>query len=380
MDDSQARVPMAAPCAAERALSDEVFLHCHPLSARPGVEEVELNRLELTFEAFRVPAPRRLEALIHSMGRCGQLSALIAVPDTGSRLVLVDGYLRVGALRRLDSDTAWVQVWQCTLGEALLGVLAATHTRGWDAIEEALMVRELTAVLGLSQHAVAQRIGRDVSWVNRRLRLLDSLTEELLEAVCKGVVSSWAASRILAPLARANTAHAHTLLGCLRTEGLSTRELNAWYRHYQRSNRPTRERLVENPALFVHTLRAREEAASLESLRDGPEGQCLSDLRCLEAVFKRVRKRLASVCPPASMPEDLYRACVRVQRAFARFDDDLQRYRVDDPTPHPRGGTHAGGEAHPVARDQSSTEALAQHGTTDLARVGVEPRTGPSAV
>jgi ParB-like chromosome segregation protein Spo0J len=228
----------------------------------------------------------------------------------------------------------------------LLSVLASAQTRGWDAIEEALMVRELVSVLGLSQHEVAQRIGRDASWVNRRLRLLDSLSEELLEAVCQGVLSSWAASRILAPLARANTAHAHALLGSLRTQALSTRELNAWYRHYSQANRATRERLVDNPALFVHTLRAREEAASLERLREGPEGQCLADLQCLEAILKRLRKRLASVCTHAALPADLQQAFAGMKRAFTHLDNDLQGYRIDDPTPHPRSGPHTGCESH----------------------------------
>ena len=379
MSELEPRGPKPATGAA-LALGEDVFRVSHPLSTRPGVEEVELGALELRFEALRVPARRQLEALVRSMQRSGQLNAVLAVREGNSPLVLLDGYRRVRALRRLGADTVWAQVWECELSEALLGVLAATDSRGWEAIEEALLVRELTGVLGLSQHAVAQRTGRDVSWVNRRLKLVESLSEELLEAVCRGELSSWAASRILAPLARANTAHAHALLGALRAQPFSTRDLHAWYQHYQRANRPTRERLVENPALFVRTLRAREEASSSERMRDGPEGQCLADLGCLEAVLKRVRKRLASVCAHTSMPEDLHHACTRMKRAFARLDDDLQRYRVDDPTPYPRGGTHAGSEADTVARDQPHPEALAQHGTADLAPVHVAPQTRASTV
>ena len=44
------------------------------------------------------------------------------------------------------------------------------------------MLRELAGEAGLSQHELARRTGRDVSWVNRRLKLLDALSEELLEA------------------------------------------------------------------------------------------------------------------------------------------------------------------------------------------------------
>ena len=303
---------MAAPCAAERALSDEAFLHCHPLSARPGVEEVELNRLELPFEAFRVPAPRRLEALIRSMDRCGQLSALVAVPDTGSRLVLVDGYLRVRALRRLGADTAWVEVWQCELSEALLGMLAASQCRGWDAIEEALLIRELTGVLGLSQHAVAQRTGRDVSWVNRRLKLVESLSEELLEAVCQGRALELGGECASSLRWRAPTpTHAHALLAtAVRTQPLyDPRAAGRWYQPtIARANRTTRERLVDAPARCscagARRANARRRPRANACAR-GPKGECLADLRCLEAVLKRLRRRLASDCAHTSMPDDL---------------------------------------------------------------------------
>ena len=130
-------------------------------------------------------------------------------------------------------------------------------------------------------------------------------------------------------------AHAHALLACLGAHPLSTRELHAWYQHNQQANRPTRERLVENPALFVHTLRARDEAASLQRLREGPEGQCLADLGCVEVILKRLRKRLASVCAHAALPDDLHQAFSRIKSALARLDDDVQRYRVDDPAPDP---------------------------------------------
>jgi len=51
--------------------------------------------------------------------------------------------------------------------------------------------------------------------VSRRLALLAQLSEPLQEAVRQGVLSSWAASRVLVPLARANAAEADILLGVL---------------------------------------------------------------------------------------------------------------------------------------------------------------------
>ena len=57
--------------------------------------------------------------------------------------MLIDGYRRVAALRRLGRDTASVEQWACDLTEALLGVLARTQDRPFASIEEALLLREL---------------------------------------------------------------------------------------------------------------------------------------------------------------------------------------------------------------------------------------------
>jgi transcriptional regulator with XRE-family HTH domain len=105
--------------------------------------------------------------------------------------------------------------------------------------------------LGLSQHEIAGRCGRDVSWVSRRLQLLSALPDAALVGVREGRLSSWAASRVVAPLARANAEHADRLLQALSGAPLSTRELRCWFEHYQGASRATRERLVSHPQLFV---------------------------------------------------------------------------------------------------------------------------------
>ena len=143
-----------------------------------------------------------------------------------------------------DFDIKW---WACDLAAAVLGVLARTQSRAFAAIEEALLVRELVQGLRLSQHEVAHRCGRDVSWVSRRLQLLSGLPDAALAAVCAGRLSSWVANRVVAPLARANSEHADQLMKELWIAPLSTRELRCWFEHYQKAGHISRERLVSHP-------------------------------------------------------------------------------------------------------------------------------------
>jgi ParB family transcriptional regulator, chromosome partitioning protein len=291
---------------------------------------LDLHRLDLRFANARVAEPRAVERIARSIERGGQIVPCIAVADPPveilqgvERLVLIDGYRRVAALRRLGRDTARVECWACDLAEGVLGVLARSQSRPLAAIEEALLVRELVQGLGLSQHEIARRSGRDVSWVSRRLQLLVGLSEAILAAVTEGRLSTWAASRVVAPLARANSGHAERLVKALSDTPLATRELRQWFDHYQKAGRLTRERLVDHPHLFLAAVEERIALGVSEGLRDGPEGSCETALRRVNVLIHSVRKRLPNLCP---LSEDLIAAVSLVQTNFEALVQDIKRY------------------------------------------------------
>ena len=209
--------------------------------------ELDLHQLDLRFAASRLVDPQAVARIAQSIERCGQIVPCIVAPAPGGAdagaapLVLIDGYRRVAALRRLGRDTASVEQWTCGLTEAVLGVLARAQDRSFAIIEEALLLRELMQGQGLSQQDLARRCGRDVSWVSRRLQLLSGLPDAALAAVRTGKLSTWAANRVVVPLARANAAHADSLLTALAASPLSTRELQCWFAHYQQAAQTVRE-------------------------------------------------------------------------------------------------------------------------------------------
>jgi ParB family chromosome partitioning protein len=298
--------------------------------------ELDLHRLELRFASSRLVEPRAVARIAHSIERCGQVVPCIVVAASdgtgGERLVLIDGYRRVAALRRLGRDTARVEQWTCDLTDALLGLLARTQNRPFASIEEALLIRELMQGLGLSQHDLARRCGRDVSWVSRRLQLLSGLPDAALTAMRDGRLSSWAASRIVAPLARANTEHADRLLTALAEAPLSSRELRCWFEHYQKAFRSARDHMVSRPRLFIDALRETGEQRAGERLRDGPEGECAADLRSIEAILARLRKRVAALRP---LPRTLIDAAPRLRATVEALISEIQREGGHDPDRDP---------------------------------------------
>jgi ParB-like chromosome segregation protein Spo0J len=332
-------------------------MHSHRL-------ELDLHRLDLRFAASRLVEPTAVDRIARSIERCGQIVPCIVVAAgeasgaDAEHLVLIDGYRRIAALRRLGRDTARVEQWSCGLTEAVLGVLARGQDRPFAGIEEALLLRELMQGQGLSQHELARRCGRDVSWVSRRLQLLAGLSEAALATVRTGKLSAWAATRVVVPLARANAAHADALLAALAATPLTTRELQHWFDHYQQVARAVRERMVSHPRLFLDALQADDERRSGARLRDGPEGECLADLRCLEAVLARLRQRVANLHP---LPPALLAALPRLQAAMDVLTRTIAREETHDPDRDPHHCAHVAGAGPQFARDQPPAGAVAQH-------------------
>lgn len=248
------------------------------------VKEVEIAMLDLRYAHTRVVQQDRLLSLAVSLDTCGQIRpVVIAAP-----FVLVDGYRRVEALKICGRDTVMAQVWDCGEGQALLRLLCVQ--RRWDAVEEAAIIRELVRGHGLTQAQVARMLCKDPSWVDRRLSLLDSLPEEILDSVKSGRVSSWAASRVLAPLARANADHASAINGWLVREHVSTRDLKTFFDHYKKSGQRVRERMVLAPSLFIKTLGAQRCMREAGEIREGPEGKWINDLGSAARIVKRLSK------------------------------------------------------------------------------------------
>jgi ParB-like chromosome segregation protein Spo0J len=226
------------------------------------------------------------------MERFGQILPVIVLRKGDNSFVLIDGYLRVKALKRCLRDTVLAEIWEGNEEEALVQILARAHSRKWDLLEEAALLRELHDQHHLSQSRIASRVGRKQSWVSGRLALYRVLSEDLLESIRKGSISTWAATRVIAPIARAIPEHAQVLSENLSKASLSTRELTLLFRHYQKANRRQRENIVRDPGLFLRALHAREEAVEAKSLKEGLEGKWLREFRLIAHLLRGLLKEV----------------------------------------------------------------------------------------
>ena len=90
--------------------------------------DIDLHLVDLRYARARLIETRAVERLAHSIEQYGQLLPCIVVADA-ERLVLLDGYRRIAALRRLGRDTVNAEQWSCDLAQGLLEVLTRSQSR-----------------------------------------------------------------------------------------------------------------------------------------------------------------------------------------------------------------------------------------------------------
>jgi len=297
------------------------------------VKEIEIAQLHLRYAHTRIEWPQRVLALASSIERFGQILPVIVLREGDNSFVLIDGYLRVKALKRCLRDTVMAQIWEGKEEDALAQILAQANSRKWDLLEEAALLRELHDQYHLSQGKIASMVGRKQSWVSGRLALYNALSEDLLESIRKGAISTWAATRVIAPIARAIPEHARVLSDNLSKASLSTRELTLLFHHYQKANRNQRDNMVRDPFLFLKALGAKKEAAEAKALKEGPEGKWLRDLRVIAHMLRGLIREVPKLFFPGQSHLDrrvLLTSFEESKEQWVKLETRIRRYDRDD--------------------------------------------------
>jgi ParB/RepB/Spo0J family partition protein len=170
---------------------------CAKAEVRIGVAELDDG-----LGALRLCAAAELDVVRQSLERHGQLQPLIAFHDAGVLKVL-DGHKRLRAARGLGWTELRTSIVEVEAIEAKVWLFELHRHQGLSELEEAWVIRSLCRDDGLTQGAIAHRLGRDKSWVSRRLLLVEGLDEAVQADVRLGLLAPRAAVA-LSPLPRGN--------------------------------------------------------------------------------------------------------------------------------------------------------------------------------
>jgi ParB/RepB/Spo0J family partition protein len=168
-------------------------------------QRLMLPQIDRRYAALRLAAPEQLRRLRGSVQREGiRHPVVVSCAVEAARWVLLDGFKRVRVAEELGLKEVWAQVVRLDVSQAKAAIIKCNQARpGLCEIEEAWIVRSLIREQGLRQVQVGQLLGREKSWVCRRLRLAEALEPALQEDLRLGLLSATVA-RELSRLPRGN--------------------------------------------------------------------------------------------------------------------------------------------------------------------------------
>ena len=321
--------------------------------------QLEFHQLDRRWEHLRVRQPHRQRRLMASLAESGQQTPIVVVlgAEERERYLVIDGYKRIAALEQLGRDTIEATVWAMSAADALLLERSLRCRAQESALEQGWLLVEMEQSFGYGLEELAQRFDRSVSWVSRRLALVELLPESIQQQVREGKLGAQLAMKYLVPMARVSPEDCVRMASAFVQQHCNTREAGQLYAAWREGSRVVRERVLAEPELFLKTQRrvpaSRPAAAGVER-----------DLEMAVAILRRTGRRLAEALPEmnAAQQEQAQRRIESVRRELNRMSDRIGKEQEPKHAEPGAANHHYGteGERSEQPRDRARTEGVAR--------------------
>src|SRR5438876_1959755 len=249
-----------------------------------------------TYECWNAQRQRQLLA---SLATSGQQTPIIVVAhsDQPDRYLVIDGYKRIAALQQLGRDTVEAVVWPMNEVQALVLDRSLHWSEPESALEEGWLLAELEQRFGYGLEELARQFDRSVSWVSRRLALVELLPDSVQQQVRVGEIPAQVAMKYLVPVARGSLDDCQQMAAAFARHKFTSRQAGQLYVAWREASPQIRQRLLEQPQLFLKAQRETEPQAA-----GSPLQELLRDLEMIAAIARQELGRLAARIPQEAKP------------------------------------------------------------------------------
>ena len=324
--------------------------------------QLEFYQLDRRWEHFKVRRPARQRRLLASLAEAGQQTPIVVVAaaDQPDRYLVIDGYKRIAALQQLGRDTVEAVVWPLSEAEALLLDRSLRFSEHETALEQGWLLAEMEQRFGYGLEELARRFDRSVSWVSRRLALVELLPEAIQQQVREGKISAHVAMKYLVPVARISLEDGERMAAAFAKHHCDTRQAGQLYAAWRDGSPVIRQRILEEPGLFFKAQRQAEPKAP-----PAPAAELLRDLEMALAIVNRASRGLAGAAPQMDrnqLEEARYkidRIHHQLHRLAGSIQQEQQQHVKLSATNHDSGTERPGSEQ---TRDRTGVEGFASDG------------------
>jgi ParB family chromosome partitioning protein len=302
--------------------------------------KLEFHQLERRYEHLRSRDRQGQRRLLASLAASGQQTPIVVVvvSDKPDRYQVIDGYKRVAALEQLGRDTVEAIVWDMSEADALVLDRSMRLSEKETALEQGWLLAELEQRFGYSLEDLARRFDRSVSWVSRRLSLVEQLPETVQQRVRAGEISAHVAMKYLAPVARANLSDCQRMAEAFSKHRFSSRQAGELYTAWRDASASMRQRILDSPQLF---LKAHQQVSPQPG---SAAGELLRDLAMVLAITNRAGRRWVRAAPLMG-PNELESARRKIECAVKDLTHLAERLEKEQEHAEPKPTNNDSGTA-----------------------------------
>lgn len=319
--------------------------------------KLEFHQLDRRYEHLRSRNRQGQQRLLASLAAAGQQTPIVVVvvSDKPDRYQVIDGYKRIAALEQLGRDTVEAIVWDMSEADALVLDRSMRLSAKETALEQGWLLVELEQRFGYSLEDLARRFDRSVSWVSRRLSLVEQLPETVQQRVRAGEISAHVAMKYLAPVARANLTDCQRMAEAFSKYRFSSRQAGELYAAWRDASASMRQRILDSPQLFLkaHQQVSPQPGSAAEEL--------VRDLAMVLAITNRAGRRWARAAPLMGQAE-LESARRKIECAVKDLTHLAERIEKEQKHAEPKPTDNDSGTAQPgrvQTRDRADAGPLA---------------------
>ncbi len=313
--------------------------------------QLDFHQLDRRGQHLRVQHAERQKRLLASLATSGQQTPIVvvAVANQCNRYLVIDGYKRIAALQQLGRDTVEAVLWPMSEAEALVLDRSLRWSQPESALEEGWLLAELEQRFNYGLEELARQFDRSVSWVSRRLALVELLPESVQQQVRTGEISAQVAMKYLVPVAHGSLEDCRAMAAVFARHKFTSRQAGQLYAAWREATLQIRQRILEQPELFLKAQRQTEPQVAVSSIQE-----LLRDLEMVTAIAHRANRRLMSATAELEMDGELSeqvrhkldRALAELSRLTARIPQEAkpgEQEHVEPKSTHNDSGTACAG-------------------------------------
>lgn len=255
--------------------------------------EVEISRLDLRYESYRMKSSAQEARLLASIAERGIEEPLEGV-DTQAGSILLNGFKRLRCARKLRIGT----VPYTSLGEdeakGIIGLLRVSNSKSLSILEQARFIDDLKNLHRMNVAEIAEELCRSKSWVSMRLGLIGEMPEAVRQKIFSGAFPVYSYMYTLRQFMRMNSvtkAQVEEFVLAVSRKNLSMRDIEQLAHGYFRGPESFREEIRKgNVALPLQWIKSvPDDAAGCNEF----ERVLLKDLEIVSKYMQRVMGKSA---------------------------------------------------------------------------------------